>query len=194
MTAPPPSNETRWILRAQAGDTEAYASLMGEHLRAIQSFLCHRVPAPHLIDELTHETFVLAHHKLSSFTPGTRFRAWLCAIAWQLVRREVLRFSRDQTNRDRLTRYLENLCQDPATVPRDLDERMDHLETCLLKLSESDRQLIRLKYESGDSSREISERLEQSEEWVRTRLYRTRNRLRHCILQKSQHPPTPPIS
>ncbi len=141
-------------------------------------------PAVHLIDELAQETFVVAFGKIGAFQAGTSLETWLRAIAWQLLRREKLRFSRDQANKDRLAQFVSDRSQhDPAPS----DNRFQFLDQCVAHLSSSQRDLLQLKYRDGHSSKEIAATFEQSEDWVRTTLYRTRNQLRQCIENKVQH-------
>lgn len=83
------------IARVQRGEHEAFAELVQHHLAAGRAFIAMKLPVPHLADELTHETFVFAYQNLAGFELRSSFRAWLRAIAFNLVRRELLRFARD---------------------------------------------------------------------------------------------------
>src|SRR5579862_5838493 len=82
------------ITRVQKGDGAAFGPLLDRHLVNIRSFVALKVPVAHLVDELTHETFVFAYQHIAQFEAGTAFRPWLRAIAWNLIRAELQRFSR----------------------------------------------------------------------------------------------------
>ncbi len=172
------------VLRAQDGDLEAFEQLMGLHVRKVRTFLALRAPAPHLIDELTHETFVFAYHHLADFTAGTSLAAWLRAIAHNLLRAEVQRFSREQRNRAKLGEHLlvEFNHQRPSSLH---DGRVvDALERCLVKLPQDMQELVDMKYRECLSAQDIADRTERSVAWVRTTLFRVRQRLRDCIEQR----------
>src|ERR1019366_4617180 len=70
-------------------------------LSHVRAFIALRTPAAHLVDELAHETFVYAFRHIHEFEAGTSFVKWLQAIAWNLLRAEILRFSREQANHTR---------------------------------------------------------------------------------------------
>ena len=168
---------------ARRGDESASAELIDRHLAPVRGFVAFRLPIDHVIDEIAHETFVFAFTHLEAFTPGGSFRAWLRAIAHNLVRREVLRFARERKN-------LSNF--EHAQIS-DLDERIGNegerdevvfLEQCLERLPEATRRLIDDRYRQDLSGAEIAERWGRSEEWVRVTLLRARRQLRDCIERK----------
>ena len=89
-------DDDSFVQAVQRGDHENFEPLLDRHLPHVRAFLALKAPIPHLVDELAHETFVFAFRNLGKYTPGTSFRAWLRAIAWNLLRAEVQRFSREQ--------------------------------------------------------------------------------------------------
>jgi len=104
MTAKPsiangPAEDTQLVAAVQTGDIQAFEPLVERHLEAIHAFVALKLPVPHLVDELTHETFVFAFNRIMAFTPGTGFRGWLRAIAANKVRAEIERYSREERNR-----------------------------------------------------------------------------------------------
>jgi RNA polymerase sigma-70 factor (ECF subfamily) len=165
---------------AQAGDHDAFAALLDAHLPQVRTFLALKAPVPQLVDELAHDTFVFAHRHLDEFVPGTSFRAWVRAIAWNLLRAEVQRFAREQQNLDRLAAWQsEAVLAAPETAePRAEAEYLDH---CLDELPEPLRELIVLKYRDDQSAADIAARLKRSLVWVRVSLFRVRQQLRECL-------------
>src|ERR1051325_3494247 len=105
MDSIPPNLEWRdenaLILRVQGGDLQAFEPLVDRHLPQVRAFIALRTPAAHLVDELAHETFVYAFRHIQEFERGTSLANWLRAIAWNLLRAEILRFSRQQVNHTR---------------------------------------------------------------------------------------------
>src|SRR5262245_54643161 len=64
MTTPPridlPTDDALLVQRVQSGDLKSFESLLERHLEAIHAFVSLKLPVPHLVDEITHETFVFA--------------------------------------------------------------------------------------------------------------------------------------
>ena len=74
-------DELRLTQKAQSGDVYAFELLMKHHIRRVRAYISLRAPADHLIDDITHDTFVYAYQHLQEFTAGTALGAWLRAIA-----------------------------------------------------------------------------------------------------------------
>lgn len=173
----------------QRGELAAFGPLVERHLDAIHAFVSLKLPVPHLVDEITHETFVFAFHRIADFTAGTSFRAWVRAIAGNKVRAEVERYHREERNR---LAYSERCALEEAlreTAPQDSRE-LEVLNDCLKEVPENLRTLLDLKYRDESSSAEIAQRLEQSLAWVRTTLCRVRQQLRECVERKLSPKPS----
>jgi RNA polymerase sigma-70 factor (ECF subfamily) len=168
------------VAAVQAGDVHAFDPLVERHLDAVRAFVAFKLPVPHLVDEITHETFVFAFRHLAAFAADTSFRAWLRAIAANKVRAEVERHLREERNRLAYAqrRELEEvLAEAAASDPLELEA----LHDCLGALPDRLRALLNLRYHDDHSSAEIASRLGRSLAWVRTTLWRVRQQLRECI-------------
>ncbi len=180
----PSDDEDLLIARVQFGDTAAFEPLVDLHLPHLRAFVALKLPVSHLVDEVAHEAFVFAYRHIATFEVGTSFRAWLRAIAWNLVRAEIQRFSREQANQARYAEARLATCV-PAENPRTSREA-DFLEECARELPSAMQRLLTLKYESGHSSEEIAAQLQRSIAWVRVTLFRVRQQLRLCIDGKTE--------
>lgn len=171
------------ILEVQRGNIEAYGKLVDLHVRRVRAFIALNVPVPHLIDEIAHEAFVFAYHHIHEFEAGTSFFAYLKAVAANLIRTEVQRFSREQANRKK---YLECRLVGHAQerIERADPKELDHLERCLERVPANLRKLVDLRYKLSLSAEETAKRLQQSVAWVRTTLYRVRKELKQCVEAK----------
>jgi RNA polymerase sigma-70 factor (ECF subfamily) len=187
-TAVGPTEDTQLVAAVQAGDAHAFDPLVERHLDAIHAFIALKLPVPHLVDEITHETFVFAFRTIAKFTTDTSFRAWLRAIAANKVRAEIERYYREERNR---LAYSERRAIEDAlheTSPQDSRE-VEVLNDCLKEVPEKLRTLLNLKYHDESSSEEIARSLERSVSWVRTTLCRVRQQLRECIERKLKGQP-----
>ncbi len=172
------------IQSVQGGDQTAFAALLDLHLSHVRTFLALRSPVAHLVDELAHDTFVFAYRRISEFKPGTSFRAWLRAIAWNLLRQEIQRFAREQVQQARFAEWQLAEWND-AAADASVSPEAEHLHECLNQVGEPLRELLSLKYREGHTTSEISARLKRSLAWVRVSLFRVRAQLRECIETKS---------
>lgn len=176
-------DEAALVRAVQGGDAAAYTPLVAHHLPHIHAFIALKLPVPHLVDELAHETFVFAYRQFHTFAPGTSLRAWLRAIAANKVRAEVERYLREQANRLRYTehRLLElSLAQPDDAAAAEVEAMQD----CLGRLPAYQRQLLDWRYHDAIPADEMARRLERSIAWIRTMLFRIRQQLRDCIETK----------
>jgi DNA-directed RNA polymerase specialized sigma24 family protein len=90
--------EAERVRAVQAGNVNASASLVDGHLDYLRAFIALKLPVAHLVNEIAHESFVFSYRNIHTFTAGTSFRAWLRAIAGNLVRAELQRYAREQAN------------------------------------------------------------------------------------------------
>lgn len=185
----PADEDARLVLAVQGGDHQAFEPLMARHVDAVHAFVALKLPLPHLIDEITHETLVFAFHHLHEFTPGTSFRAWLRAIAFNRVRTEVERHLREERNR---LAYAERRALEEALSEAGTDgiREWEVLNDCLKQLPSPLHDLVRLRYQGEESSEAIASRLDRSVAWVRTTLCRVRQQLRECIERKLKSQPS----
>lgn len=180
-----PSSDAALIARVRRGDHDAFAGLVESHLAPVRAFVAMKLPVPHLADELTHETFVFAFQNLGNFELRLSFRAWLRAIAYNFVRRELQRFARERRNLTRLEQEQFHKLIDESRREDTADE-VRFLEECLARLPESMRRLVDERYRNGRAGNEIAEEWQRSPEWVRVTLLRVRRKLRQCIEGKME--------
>ena len=176
-------SETPLIRAAQAGDHDAFAALLDAHLPHVRTFLALKAPVPQLVDELAHDTFIFTFRHLDDFKPGTSFRAWVRAIAWNLLRAEVQRYAREQVQQEKFAAW--QIAEfNSSTAPGEPAAEAEHLHDCLAQLDRPLRELITLKYRDDHDTTEIAARLKRSLVWVRVSLFRVRAQLRECIEAK----------
>jgi RNA polymerase sigma-70 factor (ECF subfamily) len=176
-------DEQSLIQKVQEGGLEAFGQLMDLHIRRLRAVIALNAPVPHLIDEIAHETFVFAYNHIQEFQRGTSFFAWIKSIAWNLLRAEIQRFSREQANQ---TKYADRRLFEvtPFRSAEHSAKELDTLETCLEKVPARLKQLVEMRYRLSFSTQEIADRVDQSAAWVRTTLCRLRRQLKDCVQDK----------
>jgi RNA polymerase sigma-70 factor (ECF subfamily) len=79
-----PSDEHLLVQRAQNGDRQAFALLVGQYWDRLYRWLCHLAHDQHTAEDLAQETFLKAFAGLAGFQTGTNFQAWLFRIGHNL--------------------------------------------------------------------------------------------------------------
>ena len=195
-----------------AGDEAAFASLVSKYQKQVHAYTLRKTGDFHIAEDITQETFLEAYQNLEKLRDPLKFSAWLLGIANHLCiawfrknqsRSELLREHHiTKTDTDTYSRYvaLENE-RDTVEAQRALAQKL------LSKLKESDRQLMTLHYFEEMTSAEISRYLGVSQNTIKSRLRRAKQRLKqHDLLvqdtidrsigkgQSSQHPSQGEIS
>lgn len=179
-----PAAEAALVRAVQAGDAAAFEPLVDAHLDHLRAFIALKLPVAHLVDEVAHETFVFAFRNLARFTAGTSFRAWLRAIAANLIRAEVQRFAREQQNQLNYARARElehALMTGPGAAET---EEVEHLRECVDSLPPHMKELVELKYAQDQPIETIAAKLARTENAVWQALFRLRAQLRECVESK----------
>ena len=123
---------------------------------------------------------MFAYRRIGDFEPGTSFRAWLRAIAANLIRAEVQRFAREQAGRLNYarTRMLERDMSGDDDARR---AEVEFLQECMQAIPEGQVELLDLKYREDLSIETIATRLNRTQNAVWQALFRLRQQLRMCI-------------
>jgi RNA polymerase sigma-70 factor, ECF subfamily len=182
-------NEETLVKNVQKGDLASFERLIDSHASHLRAFVAMKLPVPYLIDEIAHEAFVFAHRHIHEFDAGTDFGKWLRAIAFNLIRKETLRYQRTAKNH---AKFLDHCLIQSSTSEGYGPESavVAYLEECIKELPEGQKSLLDRKYSMAESSRDIAQALDKSEAWVRTTLCRIRTALRSCIEEKAVSPKT----
>ncbi len=165
--------------QANQEDVESFVSLLGRHYSSVYGYVITLVAKPADADDIMQETCIALWRKFSDFDPDRNFRSWAFGIA----RIEVLRY-RQKMARSKLwfsEEVLETLSEEVEEPQAEADARHAALAKCLNSLSESDRSIIRSRYDKDQSVREISMALKRPESTVYKMLLRIRSSLADCI-------------
>ena len=169
-----------------AGDREAYREIIRQCELKVRVILAVMLPDKESVDDLAQEVFVTAYGKLSDYTPGTDFVAWLKAITRNLALNERRRWFRHQQFKEKFQAEMETAL-DPLVL--DAGGRFDGnvleaLRECLAKLHEPSGHITQDFYFNGVSSEEIARRLSRTAVSVRLILLRARAAIAACLRLK----------
>ncbi len=170
------------IVRAKAGNTDAWGELYRFYAPAIFRFCRRAMPTREDAEDATMEVFMKVREKLGQFDASRSFSAWLYRVAanhcWDLLRRRRVR--QDKETGDLETLPLEH--PDPGQLDQ-LIVRSTGLEVrrALDKLPPRARMALVLRYYADMSYDEIAEALGVRRAFVGVVLLRARHELREAI-------------
>jgi RNA polymerase sigma-70 factor (ECF subfamily) len=84
-TGPPGVDDAQALVRAQAGDHQAFAQLYSLHKRRIYSLCLRMVGNVAEAEDLTQEAFLQLHRKIATFRGDSAFSTWLHRLAINVV-------------------------------------------------------------------------------------------------------------
>lgn len=117
----------------------------------------------------------------SQYDPSRDFLSWACGV----LRYRVLARVRDR-GRERLcfdSELVETLAQQMANREADGDQRSNWLRNCYEKLTEHQRMMLDLRYESGATVESMSKLLNRPVTSVSSSLTKIRRKLSECVSQ-----------
>ena len=177
------SDDVKLIQRILAGDENAFAILIDKYQRQVHALAFQKVRDFQTAEDITQETFLRVYQKLATLNDPAKFPGWLYAIvnhlciAWyrenRLQTESLQEIHISEIETDVYSRYISTEhAKTTAAAQQDLVKRL------LTKLKESDREVITLHYFDEMTSSEIGELLGVSENTIKSRLHRARQRLK----------------
>lgn len=169
------SSDAALIHRAQAGDQQAFGTLVQQHQGRVHSFVWRLCGNPDHALDITQDTFIKAWQALPDWRPEARFQTWLLRIARNTAI-DALRRTRHQPEPlpdDAL------LIDHGPTPLRQLESNrlIVQLEALLAQLPLAQREVLLLRDLEGFSYQELAAALDISEGTVKSRLARARSAL-----------------
>ena len=182
MSVPGITEPKDLIVRARAGDTQAWGDLYREYAPAIFRFCRRAMPTREDAEDATMEIFMKLRDKLSQYDPSRSFSAWLYKVAanhcWDLLRRRKARHDKDMEDVEELP--LETT--EPNQLEKLIEERSsDEVRKALDTLGVRARMALVMRYYSDMSYDEIADALGVRRPFVGVVLLRARHELRQAL-------------
>lgn len=173
-------SELKLICFSQQGDRDAFACLYDTYLDRIYRYIYFRVADHDAAEDITSLVFLRGWEKLDSYRPGkSPFAAWLYRIAHNAVIDHY---------RTRTTLVsLEELGPAELSYPDEADEKLDRkilaqeLREALNELTDTQQEVLILRFIYGCSTMEIANRLDKQEGAIRGLQLRGLKRLAHLL-------------
>lgn len=170
--------DAKLVKHILAGDEQAFAEFVSLYGRLVFGIVSKIVGQREDCEELTQDIFMKIFKNLPNFNEKAEFSTWIYRIAYN----EAISFVRKNKKKQQLldrNKEIENCNQIDAK--EEDDGRLNLLRTALAQLKPKDRFLIQLFYQDECSTKEIAEKIGQSEVNVRIRLHRIRKKLEQLM-------------
>lgn len=160
-------------------DVERFVQLITAHQPALYAYIRSLLPEAERASDVLQETNLVLWRRAGEFAPESNFGGWARKVAYY----QVLAHYRDQ-RRERLMFDTELVAALAAEQEEQLarhEERKRALQSCLGKLSEPSRELIRRRYAPDGSVQTIAQEMGRSVGAISQALYRIRQSLVECL-------------
>ena len=179
-----PADLTRLLGQAASGDQGAWSALVHSYSKRVYALAKSRIRGHDAAEEITQSVFATVAAKLSSgqYSEQGRFEAWLFRVTMNRVRDEVRRAKVRAVASDPAT--FEQTLADPGERSPAVDgetRELGALRRSLMKLSESDREIVELRHHAGMSFKHIAELLSEPMGTVLARHHRALKKLKELI-------------
>lgn len=178
-------------VKADRNDLEAVTALYQSFVNEIYRFFRNRVHSISDVHDLTSETFVIMLKNIEKLEQNRSFHSWLFGIALNLLRKYYKRKKReieevvDEGSLD-FQRYLAQM-PTPAPLPDMIVDRKHlriYLGEVMSKMKKEQQMVLYLRFYEEMRVREIAERMEKSEEAIKSLLFRSQKRLHKLLLKR----------
>lgn len=165
----------------RAGSLAAFQALYDRHHQRVFNFLLRSLGDRRIGEDLLQETFLRVFAHRGDYRPAAAFKTWLFTIARNLLIDQL----RQRSVSPELEggEALETLAEPGATPLQQAEARelRERLQTAVLKLSPSQREVLLLSRFAGLSHEEIAQVTGASATAVRVSLHRALSRLRELL-------------
>ncbi|MFT5591936.1 MAG: RNA polymerase sigma-70 factor (ECF subfamily) [Oceanicoccus sp.] len=174
--------ESELIMLAKDGDSLSFEQLIKEYSGKLENFIKKNSYDKSYVDDLYQETLLQALIGIKSFNGGSTFSTWLLGIAFNLIRNHYNRSPQYKYNinsDDLLDEHVSDLLN-PEQYMEQFD-RICELQIQCDKLPSRSRDVLSLYVFEGDSYEQISEKIGESVSAVKSRLFRSRVKIREAL-------------
>ena len=172
-------------MRPSPYDPAEYGKLLTAIQPRLHAFVVSLLPGDPGVEDVVQETNKVLWDKAGDFEPGTNFSAW----AYTVARFQVMAHRKRRKRQSWLCfddALVELFLNQAAVQFEEIDDRRRALRACLTKLRDTDRDIVRTRYESKHPLKAYAARVGRTEAAVKRALVRIREGLRKCIESEMQ--------
>lgn len=159
----------------QGSNARAFETLMKRYTLQVYGAALRLLKDENNAQEVTQMAFIQAYRQLDSWR-GENFGAWVTIIANHIALRMLEKEKRRQTEP-----LYDNTDAPDETYDEQKEQRLQSLEVAVAQLPEADRQIIQWHYYEGVPLQTIAQRVGQTENNIKVRIFRIREKLKMKI-------------
>lgn len=156
----------------QDGNARAFETLMKRYTSSVYGAALRLMKDEENAQEVTQMAFIQAYRQLDSWR-GENFGAWVTIIANHIALRLLEKEKRRQAEV-----LDENVDAPDETYDEQKEQQLQAMEAAIAQLPEADRQLIQWHYYESIPLQTIAQRLGQTENNIKVRMFRIRERIK----------------
>ena len=177
------NEDAQLVNRFLTGDESAYTALVKKYQKSVHALAWRKVGNFHTAEELTQDTFLKVYEKLATLKNPNQFAGWLyvianrVCIAWYRKQKPQME-SLETTSEAEIDASSYHHYEDEQRENASVEYRRGFINNLLEQLPESERTVVTLHYLGEMTCKAIGEFLGVSQNTVKSRLQRARNRLK----------------
>ena len=177
------NDDVKLIQRILAGDEDAFGHLITKYQKRVHAHAWRKTGDFQIAEDITQETFLQVYQNLETLEEPIRFPKWLytivdrLCIAWFRKNRLQTQLL-EETHISEIETEVYSRYVTTEHAETTAEAQSDLVKKLLTKLKENDREVITLYYFEEMTSSEIGTFLGVSENTIKSRLHRARQRLR----------------
>ena len=172
------------VARLKANDDEAYREVVARYGDPLYGYIYNITGDYHLSEDVVSETYLRMVEKIETFTfYGAPFKSWLYRIAHNLAINAMKRTHHtvDVTTVD----VVAPPSEDPAATIAARAEA-EELRTALAELTEEQQQVVLLRFVAGQSTGEVAQALDKSENAIKQMQFRALRSLGRLLERRGE--------
>lgn len=177
--------EEKLIKKAREGDNYAFVQLYNHYVAPIYRFVFMRVSHKAIAEDLTQEVFLSAFENLKNYSfQGCPLSSWL----YQIARNKVIDHYRTKKSNLDIEKVSEDVFKAIETGESDLNRDFDlkRVREAMLKLSETEQDIIIMRFIEDLSHSEIASAISKSEGAVRLIQHRAIKNLKKILENENE--------
>lgn len=171
-------NDRQLIKEAKSGNCDAFEKLFIKYKPKIYCLISKIIGNNDEVEDVVQDTFLKAYQKLHNFYWKPSFKAWLYSIA----RNQSKNYLRDKERREHLFVPLEiEIMPEDELEELIAKEKRDMVRKAIPQLPEKQQQVLMLRIYEELPYKEIAQKMEKTEEWVKVNIHRATKNLKKRI-------------
>ena len=184
--------DARFVIACQKGDVDAFEVLVERYQRKMLNIAYRMTGNYEEACDIVQEAFVSAYRTIKKFRGEARFSTWLYTITvnhaknrlkhmQSLSRHEVVSIDDPVESEDGPYTVEPASGETPIVEQLERKEIQEKVQHCISSLDEDQREVLVLRDIQGCSYEEISDILKLPDGTVKSRLFRARDAMKHCL-------------